>query len=44
MNADYKNWRSEMSNNNIDQYVNKIINGNCIEKMKKIPKETEEEA
>ena len=40
MNAGYKDWRSEMSNNNIDQYINKIINGNCIEEMKKMPEES----
>lgn len=29
-----------MSDNNIDQYINKIINGNCIEEMKKMPEKS----
>jgi len=39
MNADYKTSEVEMSNN-IDKYINKIINGNCIEEMRKMPEES----
>lgn len=29
-----------MSNKSMDKYINKIINGNCIEEMKKMPEES----